>query len=70
MLIDGNPTKRDQITKQKFLHPIRMLYFNLITDYILYSLRKSIHFNVTEIINIKNKKEPTVLKHPDQMQET
>jgi len=70
MLLDGNPTTRDQITKQKCLHPIHMLYLNVNTDYILYNLGKNIHFNVTEIINIKNKKELTILKHPDQTQET
>lgn len=44
MLIDGNPTTRDQITKQKCLQPIRMLYLNVITDYILYNLEKSRYF--------------------------
>ena len=70
MLIDGNPTTRDHITKKKCLHPILMLYLNVITDYILYNLEKSIYFKVTGTLNITNKKEPTILKHPDQTQET
>jgi hypothetical protein len=58
MLTDVNPTTRDKITKEKCLHPFRMLYRNVITDFILYNLEKSRHFNVTETINITRKNLP------------